>query len=258
MAKKELNDALSVYLNEKRKKHQRNNRQSLGSFFKTKYRDMNVSAEYPELEEGKVHVIEKEKPFLRRMLDNRKRRKENSKVGPDTPTVMPGDNADKDLQFEAEEEEMRQEIEESPSLPEKFRNLFSQMFQGRGNDMEYSDSYEYDAEKLGSELDEIDREEEELVHKEEELQKKRRSILSRIFSVFEREEEQMEEKIEHMEDDSVPREEFEAIRNELKDVSQFTLQLIRQLPKRKIEDLKDSESLSHFKDILRRRGLIKE
>jgi len=77
--------------------------------------------------------------------------------------------------------------------------------------------------------------------------------------LFESKEETSNEDNEELdEEETVSIEEYNRLLMDLKEVSKFSLYVIKNLPKRKLDDLKDSEHLEKFRTILKERNLIKE
>ncbi|MFP4424267.1 MAG: hypothetical protein ACLFP2_03455 [Candidatus Woesearchaeota archaeon] len=235
MSQKEFNEFLGNYLSSKRRPKKRLNVKKI--FKKEKKEDI------PELTNG-VQIVETEKPLLRRLF--KKKPKEKKEYEGD----IPKEEVEKELaaaEFDSEEEELEEEIEASPTLKERLKNFFTR----KQEPME--DTRRYDDEGyLITELEELEQKEEELINQEKMLKSRRRGLIRSIIQMF-KEKPEMQQEV--TEDTS---EETSELEEDLKEVSRFATDVIKRLPRRKIEDLKKSDEFKRFKEILRKRQLIKE
>ncbi|MFO7710754.1 MAG: hypothetical protein R6V53_03255 [Candidatus Woesearchaeota archaeon] len=234
MSQKEFNEFLGNYLSSKRKPKKRMN---VKKMFKKEKKE-----EIPELTEG-VQIVETEEPLLKRLF--KKKTKEKVEYEGD----IPKEEVEKQLaaaEFDSEEEELEEEIEASPTLKERLKSFFSR----KEENIEDKRSYD-DEGYLITELEELEKKEEELINQEKMLKSRRRGLIRSIIQMFKEQPEVQQEVTETSEDTS-------ELEEDLKEVSRFAADVIKRLPRRKIEDLKKSDEFKRFKEILRKRQLIKE
>lgn len=238
MSQEDFNRSLSEYIRNKKRKEV-----AKKQFFKKKPAKK-VSEEFPDLQDDQVHIIPEKKPFYHRIVKNmgKKRKKEAAAQEPETE------------EFEAEEQEIDEEIQRSPTFLEKMSGFFGL---GRRRTPEEIDSMpynEYDEEsELRSELETIERREEELNVERDELDMKRKELTKKLISIIE-----YKKGEEMRKDNIVSLDEYQNLEEDLIAISKITTSLIHSLPKRKVDSFKDSEDFKSFKQILKRRNLIRQ
>ncbi|MGM5488014.1 MAG: hypothetical protein ACQESG_03640 [Nanobdellota archaeon] len=238
MSQKEFNEFLGNYLSSKRRPKKRI--KNVKNIFQKEEK-----VEIPELERGGIQVIKKDETLFQRMFRNKKPQYEGD---------IPKEEVEKELasaEFDSEEEEIKEEIEASPTLKERVSHFFSRFKRPQTEDEEvYTEDKVYDDEGyLITELEELEEKEEELINQEKMLKSRRKGLIKSIIRLFKEQPEREEPEISP---DTTELEE------ELKEVARFTVDVMKSLPKRKIQDLKHREEFKRFKEILKKRDLIRE
>lgn len=252
----DLNESLDNYLEGRRKGDNPKSKFKVKIFKKDK--PTTVKEEFPDLVDGQVHVIHSDEPFYKRMF-RKKSAKDDDEVEV-TDDVL-SDNVSDD-EFQREDQEMKEEVRESHAFTERVKAAYA-IITGKKPPVveeEYTTHYEevdrdLKTERMVDELVEIERKEEELLQEEKELQREKRGVLGSFLSLFRSE--KIEEPQEEPEEVHT-KEELQELSDDLKEVSRFTIAVIQQLPKRKRDDLKESDAMKEFKGILLKHNLIKE
>ena len=158
MSKNKFNESMDLYISGKRKRDKSKRfRHKIKSMFE-KGPESRISAdESKTLEQGKVHVIGKKEPFYSKMFSK------------------------EDTNFNKEEEEIEEELENSPRFSERITSFFSNMFR---RPFTPQSSENVQAEEIVEEIHELDDEEERLMRESEELHDKKEGLLPRLRKAF--------------------------------------------------------------------------
>lgn len=223
MVQKDFNNSLDDYISTKRKNDAR---YSLPEKTQPVARPKTV---YDDTSEDNQ---QRKQPFYQRFLMNNKNKE-----------------ADAD-EFEAEEQEILEEEKASKTFGQKIKGAFGGLFKGK--DEEPSEDSEPDIEsgkKIIDEIENIDKQEEKLQTETQKLSTKRRGLIKSFFAMF--------ESAPKTSKGEVSLEDYQKLEADLKEVSKFTIFVLHQIPKRKLDEMKESDQLVQFKEILKKRNLIK-
>jgi hypothetical protein len=230
MSQKEFNRDIGEYL-----EHRKLSEDKPKNFEKIKKQapDQTVAEAHPELEEGKVQVISKEEPWLRRIVESVKSRtkeKPKEEVEPKT---------EEDREFEAEEAKLEHDL--GRSYWRRFVDWLKTEKVASGE--EFAEAME----KVEEKEQELKREESTIEEQEREVQKERSRLIWDFVARFRpgRKMSALQEQVFDLEED-------------LKNMAKITTAVIKQLPPEQIHLYKNSKDFELFKEILRKRNLIKE
>lgn len=259
MGQKDFNQFLDNYLTAKRKKQKLLSKDNQLFSFLKKEKPATVSEKFPELDGTQVHVIEKEKGLIDRLIA-RFTAERKEELGDIDPALVEEQLIEKELgesEFEAVEEEMEQEIEDSPTFGDRVKGFFHKLF---GKDhVEVEDEYETTTYEYETPVETAIKSEDvpaQIEEPEEEVYVQRSSIFDSIKSMFGKREVEETEFTE--EANTVSEEKHAELEADLKEIAKFSVSIMKNLPKRKLDDLKESDKFVQYKEILRKRNLIKE
>jgi len=183
-----------------------------------------VSEAHPDLEEGKIHIIQKDDPWLKKIM------KGMNKV----QTVS-------DDEFTKEEERIK--------AASKKRSWSSILF-GSDDDIPKPHEFEDEMDKIEKKEEELHEEEQtaEVIKEEKELGKRKSKTIWGFIGRFRGKEEV----------DESGREETASLQEDMKSIAKITTNVMKKLAPEELSTLKRSAEFEQFKEILKRRNLIKE
>jgi hypothetical protein len=187
---------------------------------------------HPGLSKDRVHVIAKDDPWLKRIV-NSVTKKDEAIARQDSELPVEADK-----EFEEEEQKLERE------LGTTYWSRFVNWLKGRD---EAVDDFEEKMEELDEKEHELVRKEQELAHEETELAEERVSAVRGFWDRFRpgRQNQALQEQLYDMQED-------------LKRVAKITTTVMRQIPAEQLHQYKQSNDFIEFKDILKRHNLIKE
>lgn len=189
-----------------------------------------VSELHPNLEDGKVHIIEKEPGWIRKLVTKRAE-PENVKEVTET-------------EFEREEEHIRKKMKKG--YWSRLVNWIRQEELPAPTPKEFEKEME-ELEEKEEEIKESGAEKEEVKDTEKELHKKRSKAIFGFIGRF-----RSDNRADAL------REQIFELEEDLKNISKITTNVMKKLPSEVLQEYKKSYEFEKFKEILKKRNLIKE
>ncbi|MFH0978930.1 MAG: hypothetical protein V1837_06555 [Candidatus Woesearchaeota archaeon] len=220
MAQKDINKDIGDYL-----KHRQETEIRIVDLDKIKKQASNKTVEeaHPDLEDGKVHIIQKDDSWLKKLVKKKQ---------------------------EAKQEEQAPDFEEAEKQIESHQGYFSR-FVGwvKGEELETPTPKEFEAE-----MEQLEEKEEEIIEHEAkdkeqiaELHAERSKSIWGFMGRFRQKEKP-----------NVLQEEVFTLEEDLKSIAKITTNVMRKIPAEELTTYKDGEEFKRFKEILKKRNLIKE
>ncbi len=256
MSQHDFNKELDGYIDKKRKEPFSTKAKAI--LKNEKKHDNSEEKILPELREGEVHIIKKEKGFMdnmKEMFKKKKKPEEEYVPEEEVKKVMEQKEHDEENEKEFEEESDEIEKETRHSLWYRITSVFRRDSPEEDEEKDFIDEekFEKNMAEIESEEKKLDELEEEIDEEEKELDKKKTNLIWRFIAKM------RSNKTEEDEDNMAEKEkELFYLKEDIKEIAKISTAVMKRLDEKEMKKFKESEDFGKFKDLLNKNKLIKE